>query len=177
MGNIISLCKENSFDTENDYFYRKNKKMHQTFDIAKASRKVLSQFLENYTLEQLNKIAPGFNNNLIWNIAHIVVTQQRLVYKFSGMPMIISDELFEKYKGGTKPLQDVTKAEVEEIKSLLFETINQTEVDFNSRSFKDYQEYTTSIGLTIKNIEDALSFNNYHEALHMGVIMSIRKFV
>ncbi|MBB1193732.1 DinB family protein [Flavobacterium sp. SOK18b] len=151
--------------------------MHQTFDIAKASRKVLSQFLENYTLEQLNKIAPGFNNNLIWNIAHIVVTQQRLVYKFSGMPMIISDELFEKYKGGTKPLQDVAKAEVEEIRSLLFETINQTEADFNNKFFKDYQEYTTSIGLTIKNIEDALSFNNYHEALHMGIIMSIRKFV
>ena len=171
------MCKENSFDTENDYFYQKNKKMNQTFDIAKASRKVLSQFLENYTLEQLNKMAPGFNNNLIWNIAHIVVTQQRLVYKFSGVPMIISDELFDKYKGGTKPSQDVTQAEVDEIRSLLFETIDQTEADFNNKFFKNYQEYTASIGVTIKNIEGALSFNNYHEALHMGVIMSIRKFV
>ncbi|TDE46789.1 DinB family protein [Flavobacterium rhamnosiphilum] len=151
--------------------------MHQTFDIAKASRKVLSQFLENYTLEQLNKMALGFNNNLIWNIAHIVVTQQKLVYKFSGVPMIISDELFDKYKGGTKPVQDVTQAEVREIRSLLFETIHQTEVDFNNEIFKNYQEYTTSIGLTIKSIEDALSFNNYHEALHTGVIMSIRKFI
>ena len=151
--------------------------MHQTFDIAKASRKVLSQFLENYTLEQLNKMAPGFNNNLIWNIAHIVVTQQRLVYEFSGVPMIISDELFEKYKGGTKPSHYVTQAEVDEIRSLLFETINQTEADFNNKFFKNYQEYTASIGVNIKNIEGALSFNNYHEALHMGVIMSIRKFV
>lgn len=151
--------------------------MHQTFDIAKASRKVLSQFLENYTLEQLNKMAPGFNNNLIWNIAHIVVTQQRLVYKFSGVPMIISDELFEKYKGGTKPSHDVRQAEVDEIRSLLFETIDQTEADFNNKFFKNYQEYTASIDVTIKNIEGALSFNNYHEALHMGVIMSIRKFV
>ena len=151
--------------------------MHQTFDIAKASRKVLSQFLENYTLEQLNKMAPGFNNNLIWNIAHIVVTQQRLVYKFSGVPMIISDELFEKYKGGTKPSHDVRQAEVDEIRSLLFETIDQTEADFNNKFFKNYQEYTASIGVNIKNIEGALSFNNYHEALHMGVIMSIRKFV
>ena len=111
--------------------------MHQTFDIAKASRKVLSQFLENYTLEQLNKMAPGFNNNLIWNIAHIVVTQQRLVYKFSGVPMIISDELFEKYKGGTKPSHDVRQAEVDEIRSLLFETIDQTEADFNNKFFKN----------------------------------------
>jgi hypothetical protein len=151
--------------------------MHKTFDVTRTSRKVLSQFIENFSLDQLNEIPDGFNNNLIWNIAHIVVTQQRLVYKFSGLPMRISDEIFEKYKGGTKPDGAVSQAEVEEIKSLLFETIDQTEADFNSGIFKNYQEYTTSIGLTITSIEDAISFNNYHEALHTGVMMSIRKFI
>jgi len=34
-----------------------------------------------FSLEQLNKIPEGFNNNLIWNIAHCVVTQQLLCYK------------------------------------------------------------------------------------------------
>jgi hypothetical protein len=153
------------------------RKMHKTFYVTRTSRKVLSQFIENFSLDQLNKIPDGFNNNLIWNIAHIVVTQQRLVYKFSGLPMRISDEIFEKYKGGTKPNGAVSQAEVEEIKSLLFETIDQTEADYNSGIFKNYQEYTTSIGLTIASIEDAFSFNNYHEALHTGVMMSIRKFI
>ena len=152
-------------------------KMHKTFGVTRTSRKVLSQFIENFTLDQLNAIPDGFNNNLIWNIAHIVVTQQRLVYKFSGLPMRISEEIFEKYKGGTKPNGAVSQAEVEEIKSLLFETIDQTEADFNSAIFKNYQEYTTSIGLTITSIEDAISFNNHHEALHTGVMMSIRKFI
>jgi hypothetical protein len=152
-------------------------KMHKTFDITRTSRKVLSQFIENFSLDQLNEIPDGFNNNLIWNIAHIVVTQQRLVYKFSGLPLRISDEIFEKYKGGTKPNGAVSQSEVEEIRSLLFETIDQTEADFNNAIFKNYQEYTTSIGLTIASIEDAISFNNYHEALHTGVMMSIRKFI
>jgi hypothetical protein len=48
--------------------------MNQIFETTRTSRKVLLQFLENYTLVQLNKIPEGFNNNLIWNIAHIVVT-------------------------------------------------------------------------------------------------------
>jgi hypothetical protein len=151
--------------------------MHKTFDVTRTSRKVLSQFIENFSLEQLNAIPEGFNNNLIWNIAHIVVTQQRLVYKFSGLPLRISDEIFEKYKGGTKPNGAVSQSEVEEIRSLLFETIDQTEADFSNAIFNNYQEYTTSIGLTIASIEEAISFNNYHEALHTGVMMSIRKFI
>ena len=55
--------------------------MHQTFDITRTSRKIISQLLQDFTLEQLNTIPEGFNNNIIWNIGHIVVVQQMLVYK------------------------------------------------------------------------------------------------
>jgi hypothetical protein len=151
--------------------------MNQTFDITRKSRKLLAQFLENYTLEQLNAIPEGFSNNLIWNIAHIVVVQQMLVYKLSGLPMMVSHEMVEKYKRGTRPVQDATQAEVDEIQSLLFETIDQTEADFDSKIFMNFHEFTTMTGFTIKSAEDAISFNVYHEAVHTGVMMSIRKFV
>lgn len=151
--------------------------MHQTFDITKTSRKLLSQFLENYTLEQLNTIPEGFKNNLIWNIGHIVVVQQIIVYQFSGLPMLVSNEMVEMYKKGSKPEQDVTQVEVEVLQSLPFKTINQTMVDYNSKIFKSFQGYTTSTGFTMKNVEDALSFNYYHEALHTGILMSLRKLV
>jgi predicted secreted Zn-dependent protease len=78
---------------------------------------------------------------LIWNIAHIIVVQQMLVYKLSGLPMKISDTLVEKYKKGTKPEQDATQAEVDEINNLLMETVDQTEIDFNNNTFVNYQEY------------------------------------
>ncbi len=151
--------------------------MQQIFNITYTSRTALSQFLEKYTLEQLNKIPEGFSNNLIWNIAHVVVTQQRLVYKLSGLPVMISDEMEAKYEKGSRPEQDVSQAEVDEIKSLLFKTHDQTIADYENGSFQDFKEFTTSTGFTIKNVEDALSFNNFHEALHIGVIMSIRKFL
>jgi len=151
--------------------------MHQTFEITKTSRKVLSQILENHALEQLNKIPEGFKNNLIWNIGHIITVQQMLVYKLSGLAMMISDEMVEKYKKGTKPEHIVTQEEVDEMKSLLIETINQTEVDFNNKIFKNYHEFTTMLGFTLKNTEDALSFNYYHEAVHTGIMLGIRKFI
>lgn len=171
------MCKEKSFTTEIDYFYRKFKKMNQTFDITFASRKIVSQFLENHTLEQLNKIPEGFKNNLIWNIAHVVVTQQMLVYKFSGLAMMVSDELVQKYMKGTKPEHNATQAEVDEIKSLLFKTIDQTKEDFDNTIFKNYQEYPTSTGFVIKSAEDAMAFNYFHEGLHIGIMMGLRKFI
>jgi len=138
---------------------------------------MVSKFLENYTLEQLNKIPEGFSNNLIWNIAHIIVTQQILVYKLSGLPMMVSDELVEKYKKGTKPEQEATQAEVDEIKSLLFKTIDQTKKDYNNKVFKNYQEYPTSTGFVLTSTEGAMAFNNFHEGLHIGIMMSLRKFL
>ena len=151
--------------------------MQRTFEITRTSRKIVSQFLDSYPLEQLNKIPDGFKNNLIWNIAHIVVTQQLLVYKFSGLPMMVSDELVQKYMKGTKPELDATQADVEEIKTLLAKTIDQTKEDYDNGIFKNYQEYPTSTGFVLRNVEDAMVFNNFHEGLHIGIMMSLRKFV
>lgn len=151
--------------------------MNPTLDITRTSRKILAPFLEKYTLEQLNAIPEGFSNNLIWNIAHIVVTQQMLVYKLSGLAMNISDEMVEKYKKGTKPEHQATQAEVNEIKTLLFSTIDQTAADIDAKIFENFIEYPTSTGFVLKSAEDAMAFNNFHEGLHIGILMSIRKFL
>ena len=151
--------------------------MNQTFDITRTSRKILSQFLEKYTLEQLNKIPEGFSNNLIWNIAHIVVTQQILVYKLSGLPMNVSDEMVNAYKKGSKPEHIALQSEVEEIKILLSKTIDQTEKDLDNGVFKNFEEYPTSTGFVLKSTQDAMVFNNFHEGLHIGIMMSLKKFL
>ena len=151
--------------------------MTTTFEINHTSRTVLSKFLDNYTLAQLNTIPEGFSNNLIWNIAHIVVVQQMLVYNLSGLPMMVSDDMVSKYKRGTKPEHSVSQEEVNALKTLLFSTLEQAQKDFTSDVFKSYTEFTTMSGFTIKNAQAAMEFNNYHEALHTGIMMQIRKFI
>jgi hypothetical protein len=151
--------------------------MQNSFEINRTSRKILSSYFENYTLEQLNKIPEGFSNNLIWNLGHIVVTQQLLVYKLSGLAMMISDEMVELYRKGTKPERDATQEESDLIKNLLTKTIDQTEIDFDNKIFVNYQEYPTSTGYILKSANGAIEFNNFHEGLHIGIMMSIRKFI
>jgi len=151
--------------------------MEKAFDITLSSRKVLSTFFDNYSLEQLNKIPPGFNNNLIWNIAHIIVVQQLLVYKLSGLPMNISNDMVAKYQKGTRPERDLTQQEADEIKALLFITIDQTQQDHVNKIFETYHPFANSLGFTLKNVDEAIAFNYYHEAMHTGMMMSIRKFL
>jgi hypothetical protein len=152
-------------------------KVQQVFETTIRSRNMILELLQKHTLEQLNKIPEGFNNNLIWNIGHIIVAQQVLVYKLSGLPMMIADEMVDKYKNGSRPERDVTQAELDEIKILLFDSINKTTIDYNNGVFKTYNEYTTSIGFNLKNAEEAIVYNNFHEGLHLGIMMSLRKFI
>lgn len=151
--------------------------MDSVFAVQKNIRENLLKILDSHSLEQLNKIPEKFSNNLIWNIAHCIATQQALIYKLSGLPTKLPEEFIVKYRKGAKPEGDLSQQEVDEIRNLLFVTSEQIKEDFENKVFVNYQEYPTSVGFTLHNIEEALSFNNFHEGIHIGIMMSIRKFV
>lgn len=151
--------------------------MKNLFHITLQNRKILHSFLNNMTKEQLLKIPQGYRNNIWWNIAHVVVTQQLLVYKLSGNEIQIPNDLIDKFKKGTVPDGTATDEEIKIVKELLFTTIEQTEVDYNRGLFNEYNEYTTSVKITIGSFEDAVAFNVYHEGLHLGAILSLQKML
>jgi hypothetical protein len=151
--------------------------MEQTFELNRTCRKLIAPFLEDFSLEQLNTIPTGFSNTLFWNIAHVVVTQQLLVYKLSGLPMLISDELVDKYKKGSKPEHAATQEEVDQIKALIFDLVDQTQADYGSGVFTQFTEYPTSSGFILKNVKHAMAYNNFHEGLHLGIMMSMKKIL
>ena len=151
--------------------------MEALFKAWSTSRELYLKFFEDYSTEQLNKIPQGFNNNLIWHIGHIIVAQQSLIYKGSNLPMIIPDELVDRYRPGSKPMVAVTKIEVEGLKKLLTSVIPTTEEDYKNGKFKTYTERTTGTGFHLASIADAFEFNNFHEGMHLGYMMTIRKFI
>ncbi len=151
--------------------------MESIFKTWKTSRNLYLEYFEKYTLEQLNKVPDGFSNNLIWNIGHIIVAQQALIYKGSNLDGYVSDELFGLFKPGTKPTGKITEAQANELKDLLIALIEKTETDFYNGDFKTYNARMTGTGFHLSSISDAFEFNNYHEGLHLGYTMSIRRFV
>lgn len=151
--------------------------MDAVFKVWETNRKVYLRFLQNYSVAQLNYIPEGLSNNLIWNIGHVVVVQQALVYNLSGLPMLVSQELFERYKNGSQPSSNVSEKEIEQIQQLLMDSVEKTKVDYASEVFKNYKEYTTSTGFHLASAKDAIVFNNYHEGMHLGFMLKIKKFL
>ena len=151
--------------------------MEQLFTITRQHRKILFNYLNTLPVQLLTKIPPGFNNNIWWNIAHVVVTQQKLVYGRSDLPLNLQDTWVSGYQKGTFPEGSPAAAERDELATLLFSTVEQTEKDYQNNRFQHYASYMTSPKVPLNSVEDAIAFNVFHEGLHLGSIMALARAV
>ncbi|SNR57421.1 DinB superfamily protein [Maribacter sedimenticola] len=144
-------------------------------EITLQNRKNLHKVLTNTPKEKLLAIPEGFNNNIFWNIAHTVVTQQLLCYKFSGLQMRVPKELVDKFMKGTVPDGTASDEEIMMVADFLISTVEWIKEDYETQLFKEYKEYTTSAKVTLRNVEDAIGFNLFHEGLHANTITLLLK--
>lgn len=149
--------------------------MQNHLDLLKATRKNILKQLDGLSVSQLNTIPNGYNNNLIWNAAHVVVTQQLLCYKNAGLAMKLPTEIINAYRKGSKPEKQVTQAEVDQIKEWLIQSVDWLAEDLAVAKFSSYNEYPTSYGYPLATLEDAIVFNNVHEGMHLGYIIALKK--
>ncbi|MHB1921162.1 MAG: DinB family protein [Chitinophagaceae bacterium] len=151
--------------------------MNIKIDRIKKTRIALLGMVQDVTLEQLNRVPVGFNNNIIWNIGHLISTLQGICYIRSGLPVHIEEKIFLKFKSGTKPQTPVAQLEVDQLKTLFLSEIDQLESDYEAKSFGHYQSWTTRYGVEITSIEDAIEFLLFHEGLHLGYIQALMHVV
>ena len=149
--------------------------MDWAFEQGLKIRLIFKSIIEDFSLVDLNKIPEGFSNNIIWNITHTMVTQQLLVYNLSGLPMMLSEKMVQMFRKGTKPERDLTQTEVDEIKELLISTMEKTKKDYRNKVFKTYQDYTVSTKSTLTNVDEAIGYNHFHEGMHLGYILALKK--
>lgn len=151
--------------------------MNRQIDSIRQTRAYLLEQIRGLSTEQLNIIPSGFNNNIIWNLGHMIAAQQGICYARPGIPLVVEDAFFQAYKPGSRPAQFAGPEEVELIKELLFSTLDQLETDLRQDLFVAYTPWTTRHGITLKRIEEVVNFLLYHEGLHAGVITAMKRIV
>jgi DinB superfamily len=145
------------------------------FNRYRKVRQLLLDTVSNLNTEQLNHIPAGFNNNIIWNIGHVIAAQQGICYRRAGKPLQIENDFFEKFKPGTKPETFLDSHDIDLIKSLALSTIDDFENDYIQKQFEEYETWTTRFGAEITSIDVAAEFIFFHEGLHTGYVMAMKK--
>ena len=71
--------------------------------------------------------------------------------------------------------QFIGRHDIKEINDLLISLPDQFATDFQQGKFKEFTPYTTSAGILLNSIEEAIAFNNFHEGIHLGCVLAQKK--
>lgn len=153
--------------------------MENTFKFILQTRKAFIQLIDSLTLEQLNHIPDGFNNNIIWNFGHIVVVAPALCYLRSGVSADVSMVKYLKsYVKGSKPTYTVTQEEVDDLKQLAITSIEQIENDYKAGVFKEITPFATdTYKETMSTIEEVIQLSAGHDNLHYGYAIAQNRII
>lgn len=153
--------------------------MEKVFKFIRASRKVFIELIDGLSVEELNHVPGGFNNNIIWNFGHIVVSTQALCYIRGGIrPDASSIKFAEYYAKGTKPSYYVEEAEIAELKALALSTIDQIEADYKAGLFNNLRPFETSTyHESMDSFDEVLAMTSGHDNLHLGYALALRRVI
>ena len=149
--------------------------MNKSHDFIRKARLGLVNTIKELTIEQLNEIPQGFNNNIIWNMGHLIATQQVVCYRRAGIETVVDADFVNTYAPGTRPERFISQEEVLQIQELFVTTLDRFEQDIQTDIFNNYTPWTTRAGVDINNINDADDFLPYHEGMHVGYIMAQKR--
>lgn len=147
------------------------------FNIIRQNREAFIRLLDGLTIEQLNEVPAGFNNNIAWNFGHMVVAQQTIAYLRTGQKLLIDPEYIDRYKRGTKPENFISESEISFLKEKAIALVDQYEKDWNEGVFKNFEPFTSSLGVHVATYEEALYSVTGHDQLHFGYAMAQRKLI
>ncbi|UTW62543.1 DinB family protein [bacterium SCSIO 12741] len=151
--------------------------IQKQFELNRITRERALEAIEGLELEQLTRIPEGFNNSLLWNFGHIIVTQQLLSFGLCKQELPIEKELIERYRKGSAPDPNHPNAEADlnYFKANALKWIDLAREYYEEDRFEPFHSYRTSYGVPLLSLEDAIAFNNIHEGLHLGYMMAMKR--
>ena len=120
--------------------------MNKQIDTIKKVRVALLEVIKDLSIDQLNKVPAGFNNNIIWNLGHLIAAQQGVCYARAGLKQPLDEQITAHYKPGTKPERSIDETEVQQIKQQLFSSLDKLQEDYDNTMFTNYTTFTTRYG-------------------------------
>lgn len=137
-----------------------------------VTRKRFAELVSDLPEDSLNAIPDGFSNNIGWNFAHVIATQQLLTNYLADIPFAVPRSFIEAYRKGTKPEAFISKEELKSFLEYSDLSLAALREGIENGSYRHFTPYTTSYGVQLNTLEEALRFVPIHEAMHLGMCMA-----
>jgi len=129
------------------------------------------------TDSELLRTPSGWNNNILWNIGHVITDQCNMIYLPCGLPSPLPAEYNALFDPGTSPAGWHTVPNASKALECASNLQTQIQTDMRGNRFETYSPMKLDDGVVLSNVEEAVSHCNLHEAIHLGVIMALRRAV
>lgn len=127
--------------------------------------------------DAIGRCPEGFANHPLWNLGHAVATAGLLLYGRSGLDPQLPEELIENFRKGTSPATWPRPFQWPEVREELLAQPERLRADYDEQRFQRYEPYKTSAGVNLERIEDAISFIEFHDGIHLGYALAQRKLL
>ena len=144
----------------------------KTFRITRAH---MMRELDGLNDAQYLMIPPDRDDNILWNVGHLLCSLSRLTYVFSGLPLPIPEEYLGLFGKNTHALQWTKPPDVDGVMGLFTALPEKIEADYRAGIFVDYTPLQIMPDDTIASVEEAIAFHCFHEGLHLGKILTLKE--
>nr|WP_294860433.1 DinB family protein [uncultured Fluviicola sp.] len=136
-------------------------------ETLKNQRTNLLLQLEGLSNEDIGLIPAGHNNNILWNLGHILVVPQYYFYVANGHSQNVEQYYIQNYMSGSYPKATNIDKEYNAIKVSLLPTLDALKSDFEKDMFKDFKAFGDL------DFISTLEFLIKHEAGHLNTINNL----
>ncbi|WP_335869103.1 DinB family protein [Bacillus sp. 2205SS5-2] len=133
----------------------------------------------NEVTEEIADIIPkGFPNSLRWQLGHVYVTVEEILFYFANEKMNLPADYSELFSRGTKPSSWSSEPPaIEELFTLLKEQQSRVKETFSNRMDEKLSQTFEAGPLKLETIGEVLLFALFHESEHIGCIKSLKNAV
>ena len=148
------------------------------FNQLKVVRTNTINAVKELSESQAGAIPEGFNNNILWNLGHVYLVQEKFAFGFIPEPMHMPEAFTELFGRETKPSEwKVQPPTLTELIKLLEDQTGRIEESLINRLDEVVgNPFTMPSGLTLKTIGEFLIFSMYHEGMHVQTIRMLKRF-
>lgn len=147
------------------------------FKTFRTTRYHMMKELDGLERDVLYVIPEGREDNILWNVGHLLCSLSRLAYVRTGHPLPVPEHYLPLFGKGTNALDWETPPDADEVLGAFTAMPARIEQDYRAGKFHDYDPLTLAPGHTIDSVEEAIAFHCFHEGLHIGRIITLKQLL